>query len=242
MKNEEKQSRLRSRLYPRYDLEDSIKFIESLYKLGGSRVSVTALAADVGKAVNNSGFSGRVSSSKQFGLLTQDSGKLSVSSLGKEILVPRGTAEKNAAITTALSTPDLYKDLVGDFNGKVVPDIPTLANRLFHDYRIEAAAKDAAAKNFIRSAAFAGVLQNGILVVQGGDVVPVTEQGHEERAEFIQPAPPSGKLTPPVQLNGGTFQDNGVGWSVLIKSQKPLNSETKKKLIEVAELLDEINQ
>jgi hypothetical protein len=243
MEKEEKQVRLRSRLYPRYDLEDSINFIRSLQTLGGSNVSQAALAAKVGKSVNNSGFSGRISSSKQFSLLTIDSGKLSISSLGKRILLPKGDADKNSAIATALAAPDLYKELIENFNGKIIPDTTTLGNLLAHDYRMEVAAKDGAARNFIRSANFAGVLQNGILVV--GENIATSEGETENGIEADETAPFSAPLQgTPLQKNiqNATFQDNGEGWSILIKSQKPLNSKTKAKLIEVAEFLDEINK
>lgn len=162
----EKELRARSRLYPRYDLEDAIEFIQAINKLGGSKVSINAVAAELGKAVNNSGFTGRLSSAKQFGLLVQDEGKLSLSSLGKEIVFPKGEEEKTQAIQKAFTTPVFYRELVEGFSGKVLPDKSTMGNRLIHDYSIEAAAKDIAAKNFIHSAEYAGLIRNGILVAQ----------------------------------------------------------------------------
>ena len=236
----EKQARLRSRLYPRYDLEESIKFIQSINKLGGNRVSNQAVAAEVKKAVTNSGFTGRVSSSKQFGLLNQETGKLSVTTLAKEILIPRGDQEKADAIKTALATPELYRDLVKDFSGKTLPDQSALANRLFHDYRIEAVAKDSAARNFLRSVQFAGGLRNGILVVSPGEAASVFDDVQEENPDPTFTPPPAPNKQPPA-VQGALFQDSGTGWSVTIKSAKPLNSETKLKLIEAAELLEKIN-
>ena len=241
----EKQVKLRSRLYPRYDLEDSIKFIESLNKLGGNNISTSALGAEVGKGINNSTFTGRVSSSKQFGLINQDSRRLSVSALGKEILIPRNNTAKSTATTTALSTPDLYKEIIKNFNGKTLPDMTTPGNLLVHDYRIEQAAKDVAARNFIRSATFAGVIQNGILVVsQDENQVPPENQGEVELAlgfeGFPPPPPPKGGNGGAV-AKGSTFQDDGAGWAVIIKSKNPLNSKVKQKWIEVAELLDQVN-
>ncbi len=238
----EKQTKLRSRLYPRYDLEDAIKFVQSIHKLGGNRVSNQAVAVEVGKAVNNSGFTGRVSSAKQFGLLNQEAGKLSESSLAKEILVPRSESEKAESIKRALSSPDLYKEIISDFAGKILPDQSTLANRLFHDYRIEEVAKDNAAKNFIRSAQYAGVIRNGILMVSTDDFVPPQDdQGNDDTGAMNLPPQGRNQGTPPPGVQGAIFQDNGAGWSVMVKSQKPLNSKTKQKLIEVAELLDEVN-
>lgn len=240
---EKKETKARSRLYPRYDLEDSIKFIESVSKLGGSRVSNEAVAAEVGKAVNNSTFIGRVSSSKQFGILIQESGKLSLSSVGKEIMFPRGDGEKSAAIKSAFATPVLYKELIDAFNGKTIPDQVALGNRLVHDYGIEAAAKDSAARNFIRSAQYAGVLQNGILVASAETLKPEDESETVEKTEkasnpfddFFKPTKQSAQQNP-------VFIDSGTGWTLTIKSTKSLNSEVKKKLIDISELLENINK
>lgn len=161
-----KESRARSRLYPRYDLEDAIEFIKAINKLGGNKVSINAVAAELGKAVNNSGLTGRLSSAKQFGLLLQDEGRLSLSAMGKEIIFPKGDEEKTQAIQKAFLTPVFYRELVEGFSGKVLPDKSTMGNRLIHDYSIEATAKDIAAKNFIHSAEYAGLLRNGILIAQ----------------------------------------------------------------------------
>lgn len=236
----EKKVKPRSRLYPRYDLEEAIRFMQCVHNLGGSKVSNQAVASEVGKALNNSGFIGRVSSAKQFGLLNQESGKLSETSLAKEIFVPRSEVEKAKAVKQALSTPDLYKEILTDFAGKALPEQSALANRLFHDYRMAENAKDEASKNFIRSVQFAGVLKNGILVISADETI-LTSDEHVSDDTVVVPSTFRGSNSPSTGNQGAVFQDSGVGWSIAIKSQKPLNSEAKKKLIEVAELLDKVN-
>ncbi len=174
----EKETKTRSRLYPRYDLEEVITFIGIVNTLGGNRVSSDAVAAHMGKAVNNSTFIGRVSSAKQFGLINQESGKLSLSPLGKEIAFPRDESSKVQAIRKAFVAPQLYGELVEVFKGKKLPEVQTLGNLLVHDYGIEAAAKDTAARNFVRSAEYSGMMQNEILVLselQGTTEVIPTE-------------------------------------------------------------------
>lgn len=176
MENKQKSdSRARSRAYPRYDIDEAIKFIEVISRLGGNRVASEAVAAELKKGTNNSTFIGRVSSAKQFDLIIQEAGKLSLSPLGKSIVLPLGDAEKREAIKKAFSTPVLYTELISAFNGKVLPDVTALSNRLVHDYNIESGAKEVAARNFVRSANYAGVMQNGILVVGIGDSVASDE-------------------------------------------------------------------
>lgn len=242
---EKKETKARSRLYPRYDLEDSIKFIESVSKLGGSRVSNQAVAAELGKAVNNSTFIGRVSSSKQFGILIQESGKLSLSSVGKEIMFPRSDDEKSAAIKSAFSTPALYKELIDTFGGKTIPDQSALGNRLVHDYGIEAAAKDSAARNFIRSAQYSGVLQNGILVASTEETIAEDdEERSDSKTGKVTPSNPFDDFFKPTKQAGqpGVFNDSGNGWSLTIKSTKAINSDIRKKEIELSELLEKVNE
>lgn len=214
----EKQPRLRSRLYPRYNLEDAIEFIEAISKLGGTRVSTQAVAAETGKSVNNSGFAGRVSSSKQFGLILQESGKLSLSPLGKAIIFPIGESEKAAAIKQAFATPPLYKEVIDAFNGKIL-DRSTLGNRLVHDYGIEAAARDRAARNFVNSAEYASVMQNGILVAPTDDNLIPTQE------EVTPPTtPPSGakSQTPTVETANHFVFDFSGGIKLVI----PRNEQT----------------
>jgi len=54
---------------------------------------------------------------------------------------------------------------------------------LIHDYSIEAAAKDIAAKNFIQSAEYAGVVRNNILIAQSDSNL---DQGKDGVAKDIQ--------------------------------------------------------
>lgn len=163
--NKEKKQKMRSRLYPRYDLEEAVSFIKVVNKLGGKNVSTKAVAVESGKSVTNSTFIGRVSSAKQFGLLNQEKGKISLTELGSEIIFPRDENNKESLLKRAFASSSFYKELINDFSGKTLPDQATLSNRLFHDYKIEAGAKDKAARNFVHSAEYAGVIQNGILAV-----------------------------------------------------------------------------
>ena len=171
MENTEKQTntkdtKARSRLYPRYDLEEAIKLIQLLSKLGRKNVSEKSVAAENGKSITNSGFLGRVSSAKQFGLISKTGGQLSLTQLGNEIMFPPDDVSKTEAIKKSFAMPILYKELVEAFGGTKIPEQSSLGNRLINDYGIETRAKDVAAKNFIKSAEYAGVVQNGILVAE----------------------------------------------------------------------------
>ncbi|MDP3778678.1 MAG: hypothetical protein Q8R30_01350 [bacterium] len=166
IKKDNKGSKARSKLYPRYNLEEAIGLIGIVSKLGRKNVSEKAVAAETGKSITNSGFLGRVSSAKQFGIISKEGGKLSLTQLGNEILFPLDEATKAEAVKKAFMMPTLYKELVDAFGGTKLPEYGSLGNRLINDYGIEAGAKDVAAKNFIKSAEYADVIKNGILVIE----------------------------------------------------------------------------
>lgn len=106
-------------------------------------------------------------------------------------------------------------------------------------------AKDSAARNFIRSVQFADVLRNGILVFSNDEVPSRAEDeisSEHERMGNVDEEPHHTRSTTENQslIKDAAYQDNGNGWSIIVKSEKSINSATKKKLIEVAELLDGI--
>ncbi|TSC78209.1 MAG: hypothetical protein G01um101429_897 [Parcubacteria group bacterium Gr01-1014_29] len=240
MENSEKQpntkgSKARSRLYPRYDLEEAIKFIQLVSRLGRKNVSEKSVADEDDKKLTNSGFLGRMSSAKQFALISRVDGKLSLTQLGNEIMFPLDDTTKARAIKKAFAMPTLYKELVDAFSGNKIPEYSSLGNRLINDYRIEACAKDVASKNFIKSAEYAGVMQNGILVIENdliGQSYTGQESGNAESVSF----PQASALTNTKQVN--SYHDSGDGWMLTVKSTRPLTSEIKKKLVDIAEFLE----
>lgn len=245
MENEEKQvktkvSKTRSKLYPRYDLEKAINLIEIVSRLGRKNVSEKAVAAETGKSITNSGFLGQVSSAKQFALISKDDGKLSLTQLGNEILFPQDEATKVDAIKKAFTMPTLYKELVDAFSGTKIPEYGSLGNRLINDYGIEAGAKDVAAKNFIKSAEYAKVIQNGILIIESDFVSQSSagqEKGNDENISFDPAFVSSSANTK--QVN--SYHDSGDGWMLTVKSTRPLTSDIKKKLVDITEFLEHGN-
>ena len=113
-----------------------------------------------------------MSSAKQFGLISKDEGKLSLTQLGNEIMFPPDDISKVRAIKKAFTMPTLYKELLDAFGGTKIPEYSSLGNRLVNDYGIETGARGLASKNFIKSAEYAEVIQNGILVVDAELTMP----------------------------------------------------------------------
>src|SRR3989344_2089812 len=134
--NEEKQKAIkqRSKLYPRYGLDEAINLVKKLSAIGGEQVSLAAFAASIGKAVTNSSFTGRISAAKQFGLIADQRSRLSLTDLGKQVVFPRDDAGARHAIRTAFGNPPLFRELIQAFKGRTLPDPSSLSNRLFHEF------------------------------------------------------------------------------------------------------------
>ncbi len=229
-KTNDKRHKMRSRLYPRYDLEEAVNFINIINKLGGRNVAISAVAAESGSAVNSSAFLGRLSSSKQFGLIVTENGKISLSKLGNEIIFPREEKNKLVLLRTAFNNPPFYKELINDFLGKSLPEPSTFGNRLIHDYKIEVKAKDKAATNFIRSAEYVGAIKNGILIMNEGGVSDIANSSKQNMKD-------QGNNAQPYESTGGNFVFNFVGGISLVI---PRTMETKEAVMDGE--LKEINK
>ena len=249
-KQDNKASKARSKLYPRYDLEEAISFIKFVSKLGRNNVSEKAVAAETGKSITNSSFIGRMSSAKQFALISKEGGKLSLTLLGNEIMFPQDEAGKTEAIKKAFMKPTLYRELVGAFGGAKIPEYNSLGNRLINDHGIEVGAKDVAAKNFIKSAEYAGVIQNGILVVES-DSIEQSSDGQGSVGTILNTTSISRNIkNQPVRSDDMVFEFSG-GMKLIIPRNKKTSEaimdgelkETRKLLSDFAEkyLVEEVS-
>lgn len=235
-----KDSKARSRLYPRYDLEEAIKLIQLVSKLGRKNISEKSVAAEIGKSITNSGFLGRVSSAKQFALILKDEGKLSLTQLGNEIMFPLDDAIKADAIKKAFTMPMLYRELVDAFSGTKIPEYASLGNRLLNDYGIEAGAKDIAAKNFIKSAEYAGVIQNGILVIENefSAQTPVGQEPSNTTNNPLRGLNQRGK-NQAIDANDMVFEFSGGVRLIIPSNKKTSEALMDGELKEVRKLLSE---
>lgn len=169
--------RKRSRLYPRYDLENAVDFIKKVDELGGT-ISLEALAGNLGLDKNNSGLTGRISATKQFGFLAVEGKKLSLTDLALRMLRPVNDTDGHTALVEGFTKPELYTKLIQTYRGRKLPEQKFLGNILNHEYGIQENARLLAAGNFIRSAEYVGVIQNDILVMDDNLLPTATEKSN----------------------------------------------------------------
>ena len=161
---------IKSRKYPATSIEDCIDFLKKVEKFNGP-VGYQQMADVYGVSTTTNSFKARVSSSKQFGFVEADGQKIVLTKTAKNLLYPISEDSREIILNDAVIKPSLYKELIEKYNGKQVPNLNTLSNVLFNDYSIIKTSKDAAAKAFIDTLTYVGVIKNGILMYN----VPVSD-------------------------------------------------------------------
>lgn len=161
---------IKSRKYPATSIEDCIDFLKKVEKFNGP-VGYQQMADVYGVSTTTNSFKARVSSSKQFGFVDADGQKIVLTKTAKNLLYPISEDSREIILNDAVIKPSLYKELIEKYNGKQVPNLNTLSNVLFNDYSIIKTSKDAAAKAFIDTLTYVGVIKNGILMYN----VPVSD-------------------------------------------------------------------
>ena len=154
--------RERSRRYPGRTLADCLELAKFVEDRGLDGFPALEIASALGfSSLKTNTFSATLSAARQFGLLESFDKGYRLTPLAKSIEHPVTQAEVPCLIRTALWAAPLYRDLAERFSDKPVPDVVHLANLLYHQFGIIAAAKDSAASMFLESARFAGVLAEG---------------------------------------------------------------------------------
>lgn len=192
---EEKIKFSKSRPYPYYSIITALEVARDIEKLGARNVSEPVLLEQLNiRNPLTRSFSGKVSSARLFGLITTittDEKNYSLTEMALLILKPKDEENKKKLLVKSFLTPDIYKELCDRFNSKQIPALQTLSNILFHDYGINTNVSKAAAKSFIESAKFVGLLgQDNILrkaLQRDDDKVDEVKKLPIEQAKSLQP-------------------------------------------------------
>lgn len=157
-------SREKSALYPKASWNDCLEFARTIAGFHLKTVSYKEVAKKYG--VNNTStksFVARISSCKQFGLITTTGGEaIQLTETAKRLLFPTGEDMRPVELA-CFAMPPLYNKLIAVYDGKALPSQDILANILMSNHRIQPTVKDAAAKFFIESAGQLNLIRGGIL-------------------------------------------------------------------------------
>ncbi len=207
---EKKRTFQKSRPYPFYSIDEALKFIANIEKLGGRNVSESVLLKELNiKQPNTRSFWGKVTSAKQFGLLIVDGKNYTLTERARLILRPKDEASKKNVLMESFLTPELYKELHDKFGGQQLPPVETLGNILFHDHNLNVNVSLDAAKAFIESAKYVNLLgqDNIFKSPQKAEEIKPSSELKEEKAEI-------GTVTATIRLSKGTasvsLPENGI--------------------------------
>lgn len=161
----DKKPREKSALYPAIPISECYDFVRQIDKLGGKAVSYASILNTMGlTSPSTKSFLNRIGASKQFGFITTGGSTAQLTDLARRILYPSaGELESKKLLIEAFCNPPLYARLITRFRDKAVPSQSQLGNILMNEYRIIKQVKDNAAKCFIESADYLGLLKNGVL-------------------------------------------------------------------------------
>lgn len=163
--NIEKQIKQKSKEYPAYSINQAIEFIEKLKFFPRNKPIAYATAAEeLGVKATTKSFTYKVSSAKQYGLITTSAGTLKITDIGNEFLFPtKSEMELKNLKKQCIVNPTLYKELIEAYNTKPLPELRLLSNILVQSYGIIPKVSENAAEIFIQSANELDLIVAGVL-------------------------------------------------------------------------------
>lgn len=149
----------RSSPYPSFSLQQSLELTNTIYESYGDNAYVTREQAAALIHQSASSVQSKMSTAVQYGLLAlKPKVGYKVSDLFIKWKRPISDEQHKEAMLTAFRNPPLYKALIGQFDGGMLPLAGPLANLLRQNHRIFDTACDEAAQIFIDNATHLGVL------------------------------------------------------------------------------------
>lgn len=151
----------RSQAYPAFSLEFCLDFVTKVYNEYGTSSYITRKEIATAVGVSEATIQMRVSSAVQYGLLDRSHGKgYKPSELFINIYKPLNPAEKERGLRGALRSPSLYKKLIDELEGTILPTSKALATILFRKHGISESASKNAAVTFIENLQFGSAVDS----------------------------------------------------------------------------------
>lgn len=173
----------KSKLYPAYTLNESIELIEKIKDMPlKSPVSYDILAKRFGlTSVSTKSLKYRISSAKQFGLITTSGNAVKITEVGKKILFPQDNKETIQLKKHCFQEPVLYQNLIKIFLNKALPNQNTLENLLLRDHGISQSSKAVAAKVFLETINELDLAPTGVLTLEEDEINNSTSISNNEQ-------------------------------------------------------------
>jgi len=151
----------RSQAYPAFSLEYCVDFVSKVYNEYGTSSFITREEMANAVGVSEATVQMRVSSAVQYSLLDRSHGQgYKPSELFINIYKPLNSDEKKQALNIALKNPTLYKKLIDELEGTILPSSKALATILFRKHGISESASQNAAETFIENLQFSNAVDS----------------------------------------------------------------------------------
>ena len=197
--------------YPAEDIKTSINIVQQIVEQKGTSAVATRndIAVILGKA--ESTIILKISACVQYGLLvksrTKDGGYIS-SPLYKSYTEPIYTGDEKKHMLNMFQTPTLYKRLIADLNGQILPNEIGFTNLLKTKYGINANSSERAAKVFFDNARFLNLLDANnrfrfLISVDNTSAIPLKDSNNSA-SNNTQEKPPN---TPPTNTGNKNIPD-----------------------------------
>lgn len=189
----------RSAQYPIVTWEASLDFIRIIDSFKYKLVSYSEVAKKLGISnITTKSFTGKISTAKQFGLISASNKTIQLTAVAKSILYPT-EVDTHAIAIECFKNPPLYAKLIERYEGKALPSKEVLSNTLMMEYRITQSAKDNAAQVFLDSAEYLGLIQGGVLTINRSEDFVTEQDSSLDNAMTSSPVPvASSSLSKPV--------------------------------------------
>lgn len=253
----------RGKGFPRLSLASAVNIIESASKFGRTwkREQFAGFGAKNNAASARSGaFAARISSLRDYGLVTSDKDSISLTELGLTISKPVTASEREKAIRKAFLSVETFSNLYASFDSGEPLPTDKIAEHAVFNLGISRDSKDKFVNNFIDSGEFVGLVRynkddKSITLVKShtaddsgedadnGEVVPTAASIETASASALIQEPLIARTDVGSRLtNEQGVNHAGEGWTltVLLKSSNRLGTDVRKKVRELLELADEV--
>ena len=127
---EDSKMKARSREYPAYTLNETIEFLKNVKDFPKDKaIGYDTVAEQIGVKSCTKSFLYKISSARQFGLITVSARTITLTANAYEILFPtKSEKELNEIKKSCFATPSIYRELIESYSGKELPNEKTLKN------------------------------------------------------------------------------------------------------------------
>ncbi|CUB31457.1 hypothetical protein [Bacillus amyloliquefaciens] len=156
----------RSRGFPRFNLENTLKFAKLIRSYSGdSDIEKDLITKALGYKKYSGAVGNKIASLKHFGLLERSSGNYKLTQLSKRIIDSMSEKDFQSALRTAFLQPELFAELFNKYSSEgAIPDnLPEILNA-YHE--ISDNSSEYASRIFIESALFANIIHKNKRIIK----------------------------------------------------------------------------